>query len=83
MHRAYKSDKPGLAPDCGMRLEPVYAGGDAPQSAPAIIAALRRIDDEVQRSIGLRTEEVSRAPRDHTFRSTAHLFPGRLKPSGD
>jgi multidrug efflux pump subunit AcrA (membrane-fusion protein) len=25
MHPAYKSDKPGIAPDCGMRLEPVYA----------------------------------------------------------
>ena len=23
MHPAYKSDKPGIAPDCGMRLEPV------------------------------------------------------------
>ncbi|MBI3698653.1 MAG: efflux RND transporter periplasmic adaptor subunit [Acidobacteria bacterium] len=25
MHPAYKSDKPGIAPDCGMKLEPVYA----------------------------------------------------------
>lgn len=25
MHPAYKSDKPGTAPDCGMKLEPVYA----------------------------------------------------------
>jgi multidrug efflux pump subunit AcrA (membrane-fusion protein) len=25
MHPAYKSDKPGIAPDCGMTLEPVYA----------------------------------------------------------
>src|SRR5262245_43591649 len=25
MHPAYKSDKPGIAPDCGMRLKPVYA----------------------------------------------------------
>jgi RND family efflux transporter MFP subunit len=27
MHPAYKSDKPGIAPDCGMKLVPVYAGG--------------------------------------------------------
>jgi membrane fusion protein, copper/silver efflux system len=33
MHPAYKSDKPGIAPDCGMQLEPVYADGDA---APAV-----------------------------------------------
>ncbi len=30
MHPAYKSDKPGIAPDCGMKLEPVYADGGGP-----------------------------------------------------
>lgn len=35
MHPAYTSDKPGIAPDCGMALEPVYAD-DAPGTpAPA------------------------------------------------
>ncbi len=29
MHPAYKSDKPGIAPDCGMNLEPVYEDGGA------------------------------------------------------
>lgn len=33
MHPAYKSDKPGIAPDCGMKLEPVYADGGAPSGA--------------------------------------------------
>lgn len=33
MHPAYKSDKPGIAPDCGMTLEPVYA--DAPRTTAA------------------------------------------------
>ncbi len=27
MHPAYTSDKPGIAPDCGMKLVPVYADG--------------------------------------------------------
>ena len=27
MHPAYKSDRPGIAPDCGMTLEPVYEDG--------------------------------------------------------
>ena len=27
MHPSYKSDKPGIAPDCGMQLTPVYAEG--------------------------------------------------------
>lgn len=34
MHPSYKSDKPGIAPDCGMKLEPVYEDGGA-ASAPA------------------------------------------------
>jgi membrane fusion protein, copper/silver efflux system len=33
MHPAYKSDKPGIAPDCGMKLVPVYADGGP--AAPA------------------------------------------------
>ncbi len=31
MHPAYKSDKPGIAPDCGMKLEPVYADESGPR----------------------------------------------------
>jgi Cu(I)/Ag(I) efflux system membrane fusion protein len=34
MHPWYKSDKPGIAPDCGMKLEPVYADGGAPAAQP-------------------------------------------------
>jgi RND family efflux transporter MFP subunit len=38
-HPAYHSDKPGVAPDCGMRLEPVYAdqaSGGAAAATPAV-----------------------------------------------
>ena len=35
MHPAYKSDKPGIAPDCGMKLEPVYADGGVSAMPPA------------------------------------------------
>jgi RND family efflux transporter MFP subunit len=31
MHPWYRSDKPGIAPDCGMKLEPVYRDGAAPK----------------------------------------------------
>ncbi|MGE5246501.1 MAG: efflux RND transporter periplasmic adaptor subunit [Betaproteobacteria bacterium] len=34
MHPAYKSDRPGVAPDCGMPLEPVYADEDASSQPP-------------------------------------------------
>src|ERR1035438_9795316 len=32
MHPWYRSDKPGIAPDCGMKLVPIYAS-DAPAAA--------------------------------------------------
>jgi Cu(I)/Ag(I) efflux system membrane fusion protein len=35
MHPAYKADKPGVAPDCGMTLEPVYADEGAPAPGTA------------------------------------------------
>ncbi len=35
MHPAYKSDKPGIAPDCGMKLVPVYADGGVAASTAA------------------------------------------------
>jgi membrane fusion protein, copper/silver efflux system len=35
MHPQYKSDKPGIAPDCGMQLEPVYADEGPPAAASA------------------------------------------------
>src|SRR5579872_336852 len=37
MHPAYKSDKPGIAPDCGMKLEPVYE--EPASAAPSAAAA--------------------------------------------
>jgi len=40
MHPWYKSDKPGIAPDCGMQLAPVYADGkqgDAPAPEKKIV----------------------------------------------
>ena len=41
MHPAYKSDKPGIAPDCGMKLEPVYADGGQPAAAERRIVSYR------------------------------------------
>jgi len=44
MHPWYKSDKPGIAPDCGMKLVPVYADGAQPGSAPEDRKILRYRD---------------------------------------
>lgn len=59
MHPAYKSDKPGIAPDCGMDLEPVYAdGGGAPSTQESMPAGTLNIAYDKQQLIGVRTAEV-------------------------
>lgn len=46
MHPAYKSDKPGIAPDCGMRLEPVYEDGGSAEPAKTDRKVLYYIDPQ-------------------------------------
>ena len=63
MHPAYKSEQPGVAPDCGMKLEPVYAGETpAGFSPPGTV----RITPEKQRLIGMTTIGVKRESGSHT-----------------
>ncbi len=66
MHPAYKSDKPGIAPDCGMQLEPVYAdsvtssaGGADPASLPA---GTVHLGPEKQQIIGVQLGQVEKSP---------------------
>jgi Cu(I)/Ag(I) efflux system membrane fusion protein len=56
MHPSYKSDKPGIAPDCGMKLTPVYADDTAP-SAPK--PGTVRLTGRKQQLINLKVVEVS------------------------
>lgn len=70
MHPSYRSDKPGIAPDCGMQLEPVYAedlaaGGSS--SSPLSPGAVR-ISVEKQQIMGLRTAPAVMASGAHTVR---------------
>lgn len=77
MHPAYTSDEPGIAPDCGMKLEPVYADDDpaapqvrnvdyAPATARAMPPGTIRIPPERQQLIGVKfaTVEAGGAARD-------------------
>jgi Cu(I)/Ag(I) efflux system membrane fusion protein len=74
MHPAFKSDKPGIAPDCGMRLEPVYADSAQSESGDRRVSTgAVHVNAPQQRSIGLRTEAVTRAAASHTLR-----VPGRV-----
>ncbi len=67
MHPQYKSDRPGDAPCCGMRLEPVYADGTSgkPETGPP---GAVRIGASRQQLIGVSTELVRRGPASHTVR---------------
>ncbi len=71
MHPAYKSDKPGLAPDCGMELEPVYGsepgGESAEPGANRIIPGTVNVAPEKQQLIGVRLEEAK------SSRGTQHV----------
>ena len=72
MHPAYKSDKPGIAPDCGMQLEPVYSDDAGAASGPSDGSVAPpgtvRISAEKQQLIGVRVEEVRKADREETVR---------------
>lgn len=73
MHPVYTSDKPGIAPDCGMQLEPVYANrvSTAPgsnQGFPSPPAGVVHISEERQQTIGVRAAPVKKTSAQHTIR---------------
>ena len=79
MHPAYKSDHPGIAPDCGMQLVPVYADelGQAPRSAslaqsPAGGVA---IDGATQGLLGIQVATVERSGAPRVVRLLGHVVP--------
>jgi len=72
MHPAYRSDKPGIAPDCGMALEPVYEGEDATaklQLAPGAVA----LTPEKQQLIGGRVETAASSSGLRLIRTTGRI----------
>jgi RND family efflux transporter MFP subunit len=77
MHPAYKSDKPGIAPDCGMQLEPVYADGQL-AAAPGSVAlppGSVLITPDKQQLIGVRTAVVEKASVSRTLRALGRVVP--------
>ncbi len=78
MHPAYKSDKPGIAPDCGMKLEPVYADGGAAAAAPvADVSTMEvgtvQITPEKQQLIGVKYEQVQVGGGSRTIRAVGKV----------
>jgi Cu(I)/Ag(I) efflux system membrane fusion protein len=64
MHPSYKSDKPGIAPDCGMQLVPVYEGDAGSDPSAKIVHASAQplaIDGHAQQLAGIRVAEVHKS----------------------
>lgn len=62
MHTNYKSDKPGIAPDCGMDLVPFYA--DEAEALSKMPPGSVMLSSEKQQLIGVLRPPPSRAPAD-------------------
>jgi membrane fusion protein, copper/silver efflux system len=72
MHPAYHSDRPGIAPDCGMVLEPVYEGED-PGAKLQLPSGAVSISPEKQQLIGVRVETVEKKPGPWFIRTTGRV----------
>jgi membrane fusion protein, copper/silver efflux system len=83
MHPSYKSDKPGIAPDCGMQLEPVYAEDIKNEPTTTSLAQLPAgavsIDGPKQRLLGIRLATVERSSATHIVRVVGRVVPEDTK----
>lgn len=80
MNPSYRSDKPGIAPGCGMPLEPVYADDNDSEKKDANLlksmpAGTIRIPAERQQLIGVKEMVVEKAPWTHTVRVLGRVTP--------
>lgn len=73
MHPAYKSDKPGTAPDCGMDLVPVYADGKQEIADQEAIPGAIQITPEKQQLIGVQTSLVEYHEAQRTLRAVGQV----------
>jgi Cu(I)/Ag(I) efflux system membrane fusion protein len=83
MHPSYKSYKPGIAPDCNMRLEPVYAEENKPappahahSAASSMVATL---SPEQQQRIGIQVSAVEKTAATHTIRLFGRVAPDETR----
>lgn len=74
MHPEYRADKPGLAPDCGMQLEPVYADGTLDRHTGLDVpAAAVHVGAEQRQMIGVRSEHARRSSGLQTVRTVGRV----------
>jgi membrane fusion protein, copper/silver efflux system len=77
MHPDYKSDHPGIAPDCGMALEPVYAepGTSVAASEAPLPDGAVGIDVDKQQLFGIRVANVERTSGNEKIRVLGRVVP--------
>jgi RND family efflux transporter MFP subunit len=74
MHPWYKSDKPGIAPDCGMTLEAVYPGDESKhQAKPDLPPGTVEIAPEKQQLIGVEYGTVESRAMSGSIRAAARV----------
>jgi Cu(I)/Ag(I) efflux system membrane fusion protein len=74
MHPAYRSDKPGTAPDCGMDLEPVYSDSIG-QAPPGSASGVAQIDSTAQQLYGIKVAKVEKGSGQGAVRVFARVEP--------
>lgn len=77
MHPDYKSDHPGIAPDCGMELEPVYADSVTSLAVSGVAALDGAVGINVDRQqlFGIRVATVEKTSRSEKIRVLGHVVP--------
>jgi multidrug efflux pump subunit AcrA (membrane-fusion protein) len=75
MHPAYKSDKPGTAPDCGLDLVPVYDDGSTGETREHAVSgyATVTIPEERRQAIGIQVGRVEQKPLAQTIRAVGRV----------
>ncbi|HUI55090.1 MAG TPA: efflux RND transporter periplasmic adaptor subunit [Bryobacteraceae bacterium] len=73
MHPQYKSDKPGVAPDCGMKLEPVYADSEGSPRLENLPPGTVTISPEKQQLIGVTYGTAEHETATESIRAAARV----------
>jgi membrane fusion protein, copper/silver efflux system len=75
MHPSYHSDQPGIAPDCGMALEPVYDGEPGADLQAPLQPGGVALTAERQQLIGIRVAVATASTGSRTIRTTGRILP--------
>ncbi len=79
MHADYKSDHPGTAPDCGMKLAPVYAEDASKESIAGFMAQVPSetvsVDPPIQQLVGIQTATVEKSDGSRSLRVLGRVVP--------